>query len=162
MAVVAAYPGPQCFRDGGRRGKSGICRLCCGPRIWGRRRGLRCEWLFRECCGSIFRSAPQSGGVWGVMFARTFGAGIVLRAVFSPIFFGGVRADARACFSGLRAGKNAVDVGCSERESGDRRLLRRRMRCGTFRSCAVRCRRGACQHVCSLCADVLCRRDAGP
>lgn len=42
---------------------------------------------------------------WGVMFARTFGAGIVLRAVFSPIFFGGVRADARACFSGLRAGK---------------------------------------------------------
>lgn len=160
----------------GAAGKSGICRLCCGPRIWGRRRGLRCEWLFRECCGSIFRSAPQSGGVWRVMFARifgfsgvwrvmlarTFGAGIVLRAVFSPIFFGGVRADARACFSGLRAGKTAVDVGCSERESGDRRLLRRRMRCGTFRSCAVRCRRGACQHVCSLCADVLCRRDAGP
>ena len=150
--------------------------------------GLRCELLFRDCCGYIFRNAPESGGAWRVMLARifgfsgvwlgsaepsnavwsrvmlarTFGAGIVLRAVFSPIFFGGVRADARACFSGLRAGKTAVDVGSSERESGDRRLLRRRMRCGTFRSCAVRCRRGACQHVCSLCADVLCRRDAGP
>ena len=35
-------------------------------------------------------------GVWRVMLARTFGAGIVLRAVFSPIFFGGVRADACA------------------------------------------------------------------
>ena len=67
MAVVAAYPGPQCFRDGGRRGKSGICRLCFGSETWDRRRGLRCELLFRDCCGYIFRNVPESGGVWRVM-----------------------------------------------------------------------------------------------
>ena len=67
VAVVAAYPGPQCFRDGGHRGKSGICRLCFGPGTWDRRRGLRCELLFRDCCGYIFRNVPESGGVWRVM-----------------------------------------------------------------------------------------------
>ena len=61
------YPGPQCFRDGGHRGKSGICRLCFGPGTWDRRRGLRCELLFRDCCGYIFRNVPESGGVWRVM-----------------------------------------------------------------------------------------------
>ena len=60
------------------------------------------------------------------MLARTFGAGIVSRAVFSPIFgTDGVRADARACLSGIRSGKAAVDVECTERELSRRRFCRR-------------------------------------
>ena len=35
--------------------------------------GLRCELLFRDCCGYIFRNAPESGGAWRVMLARIFG-----------------------------------------------------------------------------------------
>ena len=121
-------------------------------------------------------SAPQSGGVWRVMFARifgfsdewgvmsarTFGAGIVLRAVFSQSSSATCEPTPAPASPASEPEKPLSMWGALKGSLVIVAFFVAGCVAGLFRSCAVRCRRGACQHVCSLCADVLCRRDAGP